>query len=83
MPRPNPATWLPLLDRALDPEIEIGIGFRVSGVERTHFRNTLYTAASQSEDPARYKQLIMFLPGGDHTDEIWVCKKEVELGEGA
>jgi len=80
MPRPNPATWLPLLDRALD--VEIGIGFAVHGVEREQFRNTLYEARKASADP-RYDELILFLPGGDHTDEVWVCKKEVELGEGA
>ena len=81
MARPHPLTYLPLLDRALDPDVEIGIGFRVAGIERTQFRNMLYDAAKQSDDPLRYKQLIMFLPGGDHTDEVWVCKKEVELGD--
>jgi hypothetical protein len=80
MPRPNPTTWLPLLDRALD--VEIGIAFAVSGIERTSFRNTLYEAKKLSADP-RYDELIMFLPGGDHTDEIWICKQQVELGEGA
>jgi hypothetical protein len=80
MPRPSPLTWLPLLDRAL--EVEIGIGFTVSGMDRTQFRNTLYEARKQSED-RRYDALIMFLPAGDHTDEVWICKKEVELGEGA
>lgn len=82
MARPNPATWLPILDRALSPEIEIGIAFRVTGIPREQFRDQLYTARKASDDP-RYQELVMFLPGGDHTDEIWVCKKEVELGEGA
>lgn len=31
MARPNPLTWLPLWERALDPAIEIGIAFKVSG----------------------------------------------------
>lgn len=82
MARPNPLTFLPLLDRALDPDVEIGIGFRVSGIDRSQFRNMLYTARTQSLDP-KYDALVLFLPGGDHTDEVWVCKKEVELGEGA
>jgi len=59
MARPNPSTWLPLLDRAL--ETEIGIGFAVSGIEREHFRNFLYEARKQTADP-KYDQLIMFLP---------------------
>lgn len=78
MPRPNPLTWLPLWERALDPAVEIGIAFKVSGVERTYFRNTLYEARKAAADP-RFDALIMFLPAGDHTDEIWICKKEVEL----
>lgn len=82
MARPNPLTWLPLWERALDPAVEIGIAFKVSGVERTYFRNTLYECRKASADP-RFDALIMFLPAGDHTDEIWICKKEVELGEGA
>jgi len=80
MARPNPSTWLPLLDRAL--QVEIGIGFAVSGIDRNAFRNTLYEAKKAANDP-RYDELIMFLPAGDHTDEVWICKKEVELGEGA
>lgn len=80
MPRPNPSTWLPLLDRALTTEI--GIGFRVSGIDRIQFRNALYEARKASADPC-YDALIIFLPGGNYTDEVWVCKKEVELGEGA
>lgn len=83
MPRPNPAVFLPLLDRALAPDIEIGIAIRTSGIDRVQFRNNfLYVARSQSKDP-KYNDLIMFLPGGDHTDEIWICKREVELGDGA
>lgn len=76
MARPNPSTWTPILDRALSTEI--GIRFVVSGIDRQYFRNMLYDAAKT--DP-KYKALIMFLPGGNHTDEIWVCNKEVELEE--
>ncbi len=82
MPRPNPLTWLPLWERALAPDIEIGIAFRVSGVDRGYFRNTLYECRKAAQNPA-FDALIMFLPGGNHTDEIWICKKEVELGEAA
>jgi hypothetical protein len=65
-----------LLDRAL--AVEIGIAFKVSGIDRNHFRNTLYEARKQSEDP-RYDALILFLPAGNCTDEVWICKKEVNL----
>lgn len=78
MARPHPSTWLPLWERAIDPAVEIGIRFRVSGVSREQWRDTLYTARKGSGDP-RLQDLIMFLPGGDHTDEIWICKKQVEL----
>ncbi len=80
MARPSPAIWQPLWDRAL--EQEIGIAFKISGVTREYFRNTLYECKKAIGDP-RHNELIMFLPGGDHTDEIWICNKEVELGEGA
>ena len=76
MPRPSPLTYLPLWQRAL--ECEIGIRFRISGVERTYFRNTLYEARKAAQDPA-LADLIMFLPAPPHDDEIWICKKLVEL----
>jgi len=76
MAKPSPLTWLPLWTRALDEEI--GIAFRISGVTREYFRNELYAAKKQSADP-RLADLIMFLPAGDHTDEIWICRKAVEL----
>lgn len=78
MPRPDPLTWKPLLDRAL--ATEIGIAFKVSGVDRTYFRNTLYECRKAAGDP-RYMDLVLFLPGGEHTDEIWVCNREVELDD--
>lgn len=76
MARPAPATWLPLLERALD--VEIGIGFRITGIRREYFRNTLYEARKQSGDP-RFQDLIIFLPGAPLDDQIWICKKEVSL----
>lgn len=76
MARPNPAVWLPILDQALTQEI--GVGFRVTGIPREQFRDQLYTARKASGDP-RYSDLIMFLPGGDAKDQIFVCKKEVPL----
>ncbi len=76
MARPNPLTYLPLWQRAL--ECEIGIRFRLSGVERPTFRNTLYEARKAAQDPA-LQDLIMFLPAAPHDDEIWICKKMVEL----
>ena len=84
MPRPNPAVFLPLWDRALDPDVEIGIAFKVSGIDRQQFRDTiLYAARKAAPDPSIYSSLITFLPGGDHTDEVWICKREVDLGENA
>lgn len=80
MVRPSPLTWLPLWERALDPEVEIGIAFKISGVDRTYFRNTLYECRKLAQDP-RLEDIVMFLPAGDHTDEIWLCKKQVELSE--
>lgn len=80
MPRANPLTWLPLWERALDPAIEIGIAFKISGTDRGYFRNTLYEARKASQDP-RFDALIMFLPAGGHEDEIWICKKNVSLEE--
>lgn len=78
MARPSPLIWLPLWERALDPEVEIGIAFKISGVDRDYFRNTLYECRKAAADP-RLDEIIMFCPGGDHTDEIWMCKKAVEL----
>jgi hypothetical protein len=75
--RPSPLTWLPLWTRALDEEI--GIRFRISGVPRENFRSRLYECREQSGDP-RLQDLIMFLPATPETlDEIWICRKQVEL----
>jgi hypothetical protein len=76
MSRPSPLTYLPLWQRVL--ECEIGIRFRVAGIERTSFRNTLYEARRAAQDPS-LSDLIMFLPAPPHDDEIWICKKTVEL----
>ncbi len=76
MAKPSPLTWLPLWDRAFDTEI--GIAFVISGVDRNYFRNTLYEARKLANDP-RYQELIMFLPAEPHDNEIWICKKAVEL----
>ena len=78
MARPSPLTWLPLYERALSQEI--GIAFKISGVDRNYFRNTLYECRKAANDP-RLDDIVMFLPAGDHSDEIWLCKKQVELGE--
>lgn len=76
MPRPSAHSWVALWERALDEEI--GIAFSVSGVERTYFRNMLYEARKAAKDP-RLDALIMFLPAGEHSHEIFICKKAVEL----
>jgi hypothetical protein len=76
MQRPSPLTWLPLWERAL--EVEIGIGFVVSGVDRDYFRNTLYETRKQSGDP-RLSELVMFLPAAPLDNQIWICKKAVEM----
>jgi hypothetical protein len=73
--RPSPIVWLPLLERAL--EEEIGIGFKVLGQPREQFRNRLYEAKKMAQDP-RLNELIIFLP---NNDEVWICKKQVEMNE--
>lgn len=78
MARPSPLTYLPLLERAL--EVEIGIGFEVSGVTREYFKGYLADARKQSGNPA-LDDLIVFLPAAPYDGEIWICKKEVELDE--
>ncbi len=78
MARLAPSTWLPLWHRALDPAEEIGIRFEVAGVDRDYFRNTLYLARDESKDP-RLQELIVFLPAPPVDNEIWICKKQVEL----
>lgn len=76
MPRPSPLTYLPLWERALD--VEIGIRFEVAGVDRRTFANQLYEARQLAKD-ARLDELIMFQPAAPFDNEIWVCKKQVEL----
>ena len=76
MPRPSPLTYLPLWTRALD--VEIGIRFEVAGVDRNYFRNTLYEVRKAAADPS-LDDLIMFLPAAPFDNEIWICKKQVEL----
>ena len=78
MPRLSPLTYLPILDRAL--ETEIGIGFVVGGIDRRYFRQILNDARKASGDP-RYDEIITFLPAAPHDNEIWVCKKHVELDD--
>jgi hypothetical protein len=76
MSRQSLSVWLPLWLRALDEEI--GFAFTPSGCTREYFRNILYEARQQSGDP-RLNALIMFMPGGKMSHEIWICKKEVSL----
>ncbi len=73
----RPAThWLPILDRAL--QAEIGIRFPLSGGRREYFRNELYEARKQSNDP-RYDELTIFLPAGEASGEVWIGRKSVSL----
>lgn len=76
MPRPNALTYLPLWTRALD--VEIGIRFEVAGVPRSQFANVLYEARKAAADP-RLDELIMFQPAKPFDNELWICKKQVEL----
>mgnify|MGYP001581933526 FL=1 len=78
MAKPSAIIWLPMWESALDPAVEIGIAFKISGVDRDYFRNTLYECRKLAHDP-RLEEIIIFSPGGDHTDELWMCKKQVEL----
>lgn len=76
MTRPSPLVYLPLWQRAL--EDEIGIRFCIAGVDRGYFRNTLYETRKVANDP-QLDDLIMFLPAAPFDNEIWICKKAVEL----
>lgn len=78
MPRPSPLTYLPLWTRALD--VEIGIRFEVAGIDRQQFANVLYQARQLSND-ARLQDLMLFQPAAPFDNEVWVCKKQVELSE--
>lgn len=78
MAKPSPLTYLPLWERALTAEI--GIRFRVTGVAREYFRNTLYEARKLSQDP-QLEEVMIFLPAGEASDEVWLCKREVRLDE--
>lgn len=75
MTRASPLTWIPLFERALDEEI--GIAFTVDGIDRKYFISELYEARKQSKDP-RLNGLIVFQP---NNNEIWICKKEVEMDD--
>lgn len=71
MPRLTSALVLPLWYRAL--ETEIGIGIRTD--DRRALQTALYRARDEHNDPD-LQRLIMFMP---NNDEVWLCKKEVEL----
>jgi hypothetical protein len=74
--RPSPRTYTYLLDFAL--EQEIGMAFVVTGIPRKAFRNQLYEAREMSGDP-RYAELVMFMPAAPHDNEIFICKRAVEI----
>jgi hypothetical protein len=76
--KPSPLTYLFLFDHALDQEI--GIAFTISGVRREYFRNELYKCRKVSGDP-RYDDLILFTPNAPNDNEIWICKKAVEIDD--
>lgn len=78
MAKPSPITWLPLWERALDPDIEIGIAFKLSGCTREYFKGELYQCRKMAAD-ARLDDLCLMMPGGPVSDEIWICKKQVEV----
>jgi hypothetical protein len=71
--RPSPLTYVPIWERAFAEEI--GFGFKVTNMPREQFRNILYECRKMSGDP-RLDELIVFCP---NNDEIWICKKQVEL----
>lgn len=76
MPRPSPLTYLPLWHRALDHEI--GIRFEISGVDRHYFMNILYACRKQSKD-LTITDLMIFQPAAPFDNELWICKKSVEI----
>ncbi len=74
--KPSPLAYTFLFDDALDAEI--GIAFTISGVRRESFRNELYKCRKMSGDP-RYADLILFAPNAPNENEIWICRKSVEI----
>ena len=75
--RPSALTWTYLFERALDEEI--GIAFAIGGgITRETFRHDLYQCRKASGDP-RYNELVLFTPNAPHDNEIWICKREVEM----
>jgi hypothetical protein len=78
MAKPSPIVWLPLWERALDSDVEIGIGFKLSGCTREYFKAELYHCRKMAADP-RLNDLCIMTPGGEVADEIWICKKTVEI----
>src|SRR5262249_54686376 len=78
MPR-HPATvakWIHVWFLAL--EQEIGIRFAVRQGDKTHFRNLLYEARDAANDP-RLHTLSALFASAPHDNEIWICKKAVEI----
>lgn len=73
-------TWTYLFERALVEEI--GIAFVISGIRRDYFVTELGKCRKQSGDP-RYNDLVIFQPVAPCEDQIWICKKMVELDAGA
>jgi len=78
MAKPSPIIWLPLWERALDPEVEIGIAFKLSGCTREYFKTELYQCRKIAADP-RFDELCLITPGGEVSDEVWICKKTAEI----
>ena len=76
--RPPAETYSYLLDHALS--VEIGIAFVITGVTRKYFLKTLRDLRKASNNPD-YDGLIFFEPAAPHDNEIFICKKSVELDQ--
>ena len=66
---------LELWDRALTEEI--GVSFRVPENQKTYVRNWFYRVRQEAGNP-EHQEIIMIMPG-PKPDEIWLCRKMVEL----
>jgi hypothetical protein len=76
--KPSPLTYTYLFDHALSQEI--GIAFTISGTPRKHFANELRKGKKMAANP-RYDELIMFEPAAPCENEVWICKREVEMDD--
>ena len=75
MPRLTDSIALELWNRALTEEI--GVSFSCKEENKNHIRNAFYRVRQEAANP-EHQEIIMVMPG-PKPDEIWLCRKMVEL----